>query len=71
MKDARSGRGREGFNKRKFDEGYIRAFGVCRNIECPKKYKCYRYLKTPPFHATYIEVEPDKCNYFVKDQVDK
>ena len=72
MKDPREGRGMEGFNKHKFDEGYIRAFGLCRNVECPRRYNCFRYLKTPEFSNTYyIEVEPDKCNYFVPDQVDK
>lgn len=69
MKDPREGRGREGFDKRKFDEGYLRAFGLCRNTDCPKKYKCYRYLKTPEFKNTcYIKVKPEKCNYFVPDR---
>jgi len=68
MKDPREGRGRGRMNFKRFDEGYIRAFGVCRNIECPKRYKCFRYLRTPEFHATYIEVEPDKCDYFVPDR---
>jgi len=71
--DAREGRGKEGFNKKKYDEGYLRAFGLCRNTECPLRYKCYRFLRTPEFRSTYLECTPSKegCEFFVKDQKDE
>ena len=63
---------RSGFNKRKFDIGYDRAYAMCQNAECPLRYKCYRYLATPKFKQNYGEFVPikGKCEFFVKDQPD-
>ena len=73
MKDAREGRGQAGFNKRKFDEGYIRAHYSCTNSDCPSRLKCFRYLKTPTFEGNcekFIPQENGKCEWFVKDRKD-
>lgn len=71
MKDAREGRGKEGFNKKKHDEGYMRAFYTCTNKECPRRLKCFRYLKTPNFERNsekFIPQENGECEWFVEDR---
>jgi len=53
-------------NQKKYEEGYIRAFGMCVNKQCEMRYSCYRFLKTPPFHPLKYEFPggPD-CTYYV------
>ena len=55
MSDAREGRGREGFSKKAFDKGWDMAFSMCKNMQCPYRYLCYRYLATPRFNQSYAE----------------
>lgn len=67
--DARKGRGMEGFDKRKYDKGYLRAFGLCRNSDCHLSSHCYRFLRTIPLHPSYGDWGPDKdgrCGFYVK-----
>lgn len=72
MGDARAGRGKEGFDKKKHDEGYERAFYTCNNKECPLRYSCFRWLRTPTFEKNSKRYEPDggKCDMFVEDRAD-
>ena len=73
MKDPREGRGKEGYNKKKQDEGYKRAFYTCTNSNCPLRYKCFRWLKTPTFERNsekFIPQENGECEWFVEDQKD-
>ena len=76
MVDGNPGKGdgtREGFNKTRFDEGYKRAHYSCTNGDCPMRYKCFRFLRTPVFVGNRERFEPDgdKCEFFVKDQKDE
>lgn len=71
MKDARADRGREGFNKKKYDEGYIRAHYSCTNDNCSLRYTCYRWLRTPIFKGNrekFIPQENGICEWFVQDR---
>lgn len=73
MVDGNPGKGdgpREGFNKKKHDEGYVRAFYTCTNNNCPSRYKCFRWLRTPTFKGNHKKFVPDgdKCEFFVPDR---
>ena len=71
MKDPREGRGREGFNKKRHDEGYMKAFYHCTNGNCPRRYSCYRWLCTPTFERNsekFVPQENGDCEFFVPDK---
>lgn len=71
MKDPREGRGKEGYNKKKQDKGYKRAFYTCTNDNCPRRYTCFRWLRTPTFERNsekFIPQENGECEWYVKDQ---
>jgi len=56
-------------DKKKYDEGYLRAYGLCKNSNCHLSSHCYRFLRTIPFHPTYGDWKPDKdgkCSFYVK-----
>lgn len=71
MKDPRQGRGKAGFNKKKYDEGYKRAHYSCTNDNCYLRYKCYRWLRTPIFignREKFVPQESGECEWFVQDR---
>ena len=62
---------REGFDKKKHDEGYRRAFYSCTNDNCHLRYKCFRFLRTPTFKGNrekFVPHENGNCEWFVKDR---
>jgi len=73
MVDGNAGKGdgiRDGFNKAEFDKGYKRAYYSCTNNDCPMRYKCFRFLRTPLFIGNRERFIPqgNKCEWFVPDR---
>ena len=55
-------------DKKKFELGYLRAFGVCTGENCPKKNLCKRYRnrgKTPL--PSFVDPDIENCKWFVKE----
>lgn len=74
MKDPRADRGREGFNKKSYDKGYIRAHYSCTNDNCSRRYECFRFLRTPTFKGNrekFIPQESGECEFFTPDRKDE
>jgi len=47
---------------------------MCRNIFCPLKDSCYRYLAEPGFFQSYASFKPDEkgnCDFYWPIEIDE
>lgn len=47
---------------------------LCRNVECPSRWHCYRFIAQPSCHQVYArftaEKSKDRCDYYIPSQLD-
>lgn len=52
-------------DRKKYEDGYDRAFGLCSNNNCTQRFTCYRWLKTPKFNEEKIKFPGgSNCKYY-------
>jgi len=68
MVDPRQGRGRGAMNFKAYRKNYDKVFALCKNINCPLRYTCGRFLATPCFDSTYGDFKPVNgiCEFYSK-----